>query len=91
MKPALIQLHESDNVGVCTRSVTAGEIIVIFGEPIMLDISLAIGHKLALKPIAEGELIVKYGVPIGTATAHITTGAHVHTHNIKSNYIPTYE
>ena len=41
-------------------------------------------------PIAKGEIIVKYSCPIGTATAAIAPGDYVHTHNVESNYLPTY-
>ncbi len=39
------------------------------------------GHKVALRPIAEGEAVIKYGVAIGRASCAITAGEHVHTHN----------
>lgn len=43
------------------------------------------GHKYALKDIAEGENIIKYGMPIGHATCKIPKGEHVHVHNVKTN------
>ena len=43
------------------------------------------GHKYALRDIAEGENIIKYGMPIGHATAKIAKGEHVHVHNVKTN------
>lgn len=43
-----------------------------------------IGHKVALRDIAAGETIVKYGEDIGRATADIAKGAHAHVHNIKT-------
>lgn len=43
------------------------------------------GHKYALKPIKQGENIIKYGSPIGHATCDIEIGEHVHTHNVKTN------
>lgn len=42
------------------------------------------GHKAALRPIAAGEPIVKYGVVIGQATQPIPMGSWVHLHCIKS-------
>lgn len=42
------------------------------------------GHKLALRDIAEGEKIVKYGFPIGIAAKPIKKGEWVHTHNVKT-------
>ncbi|MCD8391488.1 MAG: altronate dehydratase family protein [Firmicutes bacterium] len=50
---------------------------------VMLDGELA-GHKTALRDIAAGEDIIKYGYPIGSAVTDIKCGAHVHTHNIKT-------
>ena len=42
------------------------------------------GHKFALCDIAEGEKVIKYGMPIGYATEKIPAGTHVHTHNVKT-------
>lgn len=41
------------------------------------------GHKVALRTIAAGEAIIKYGVVIGTATKRINAGDHVHVHNCR--------
>ena len=43
------------------------------------------GHKYALRDIAEGENVIKYGMPIGHATRPIAKGEHVHVHNVKTN------
>lgn len=43
------------------------------------------GHKYAARDIAEGENIIKYGQPIGHATAFIARGEHVHSHNLATN------
>jgi altronate hydrolase len=40
------------------------------------------GHKVALRDIAAGEIVRKYGFPIGRATTAIASGAHVHSHNL---------
>jgi len=45
------------------------------------------GHKIALKPIEVGQKIIKFGVPVGSATQPIAAGAHVHMHNVKSDYL----
>ena len=39
------------------------------------------GHKVAIRPIATGEPIRRYGQIIGFATAPIAPGEWVHTHN----------
>lgn len=43
------------------------------------------GHKIALRDIKKGENVMKYGFPIGCATGDIPAGAHVHSHNLKTN------
>ena len=50
-----------------------------------VEVNLSDGHKYALRDIAKGENIIKYGNPIGHATADIKKGEHVHTHNVKTN------
>ena len=43
------------------------------------------GHKYALRDIAAGENVIKYGMPIGHATCPIRKGEHVHVHNVATN------
>ena len=45
---------------------------------------IPLGHKVALKDIADGADVIKYGRAIGAASQAITTGQHVHTQNVKS-------
>ena len=52
---------------------------------------IAVGHKFAAQAIEKGEIILKYNCPIGTAISRIAPGEYVHTHNVESNYLPTYE
>ncbi|RMF32891.1 MAG: altronate dehydratase [Alphaproteobacteria bacterium] len=41
------------------------------------------GHKMATRPIARGEKVLKYAQLIGYAAEDIPAGAHVHTHNLE--------
>lgn len=50
-------------------------------DGLVLNAAVPFGHKVALRPIAEGDAVVKYGVAIGIATAPIAAGDHVHVHN----------
>ena len=50
-----------------------------------IEVNIADGHKYAVCDIAKGEKVIKYGMPIGHATADIKKGEHVHTHNLKTN------
>lgn len=46
--------------------------------------AIPMGHKVALKDIERGEKVVKYDQVIGTASAKIEEGEHVHVHNVRS-------
>ena len=45
---------------------------------------IPLGHKIAVRDLAEGQDVIKYGRSIGAASQPIAAGAHVHTHNVKS-------
>jgi hypothetical protein len=88
--PRLLRLHSADNVLTVLASLAAGE------EPHRQRLEttaagpISLGHKLAGATIAAGEKVIKYGAPIGSATRDIARGEHVHTHNLKSDYLPTF-
>jgi altronate dehydratase small subunit len=88
--PRLLMLDDRDNVLVATARIRAGETVAIAGSRVILPADLPIGHKIACGAIAAGDKIVKYGAPIGSATAPIAVGELVHVHNVKSDYTPTY-
>ena len=50
-----------------------------------VEVCLENGHKYALCDIKRGEDVIKYGFPIGKATADVKKGEHVHTHNITTS------
>jgi len=86
----LIQLSGRDNVLIIARSLAKGESCQIAGQTFILPEPLGLGHKLASHDIKAGEKILKYGAPIGSATRAIARGEHVHLHNMKSDYLPTF-
>jgi (2R)-sulfolactate sulfo-lyase subunit alpha len=45
---------------------------------------IPIGHKIALKDMAEGDTVMKYGIDMGKVVAPIQAGQHAHVHNIKT-------
>ncbi len=45
---------------------------------------IPIGHKLAIKPLKEGDTVIKYSTDIGKVVADIGLGEHAHVHNIKT-------
>ena len=88
---AVMRLSPRDNVAVALRALKSGETVMLDGTPITIRANIAVGHKLAAQTIEKGAIILKYSCPIGTATSAIAPGEHVHTHNVESNYLPTYE
>jgi len=89
-RPIWIRLRPEDNVGVLVRTPAPGEAVEVNGETVRFDDPPGLGHKIALRRIEPGEKIIKYGAPIGSATERIETGGHVHLHNLKSDYLPTF-
>ncbi|MEO8509582.1 MAG: UxaA family hydrolase [Betaproteobacteria bacterium] len=87
---AVMKLAAPDNVAVALRPLHAGETVLLDGALLRVERATAVGHKIAAHRIAHGETIVKYNCPIGLATQDIAAGAYVHTHNVKSGYLPTY-
>lgn len=84
---ALIRLAEQDNVGVATSSLAPGEALAVGDVTLIARDAIPFAHKVALRAIAAGEKVIKFGVPIGSATVAIEAGRHVHVHNIQSDYI----
>ena len=88
--PRLLLLAPGDSVLVLRGQIEAGEEIIVEGRPVQVPVALGLGQKIARLPIAAGEKVVKYGAPIGSASADIAQGEHVHLHNLSSNYTPTH-
>lgn len=80
-----IQIHPADNVWICLEDMKAGEGIELNGRTIVLRTDVERGHKVASRPIPISSDIIKYGFPIGHATAIIEEGEFVHSHNVKTN------
>jgi len=78
--PNMLRIHPLDNVAVAYEAVGIGEACcgVAATEPI------AKGFKMALTDIPIGSPVIKYGNPIGIATADIQPGTLVHVHNLRT-------
>ena len=75
-----IQIHPHDTVAVALEPIEKGDTV---GGVVALE-EIPQGHKIALRAMAEGDAVVKYGCAIGLATAPIPPGAWVHTHNVRT-------
>jgi hypothetical protein len=87
MPSVIIVLSSEDNVGVAIKHIARGSDVAQGDIRLTARDEVPIGHKIALRPIESGQKIVKFGVPVGSATQAIAAGAHVHMHNVKSDYL----
>ncbi len=65
-----LQIHPDDNVAV----------VLVDNDPVAPR-----GHKIALRDIAQGENVIKYGYPIGHTTQPVKAGEWIHSHNMSTN------
>jgi altronate hydrolase len=79
----VIVISDADNVATALEALEAGRILPEVGSVTVRE-TIPRGHKIAVRAIASGAAVLKYGSPIGVATADIPVGAHVHTHNVSS-------
>lgn len=86
----LLRIHRDDNVLIVVTPIQPGDRDLIDGQEVVFTQNVGIGHKVAARPIKPGGKVYKCGVPIGSAKEAIPVGAHVHLHNLKSDYIATY-
>jgi altronate dehydratase small subunit len=88
MRRDAIVIKRQDNVATAIRDIPANKsaIVGIEDETLTLLViqPIALGHKLALRPIKRGEDVLKYAAVIGRATQDIAAGEHVHVHNVES-------
>jgi altronate dehydratase small subunit len=85
-----LKVNEKDNVAtVFSNGAEKGAAVTVKDEKgvekeIVISEDIPYGHKLAIRDIAKGELIIKYGEEIGIAVADIKKGDYVHVHNLES-------
>ena len=76
--PPVLRLHDTDNVVIARVSLMPGAPLVDNAAAVQ---RIPAGHKAAIRPIAKGEAIRRYGQIIGFASEDIASGRHVHVHN----------
>ncbi len=89
--PQLLVHDHEDNVGVVVvEDLKAGtEMLCVVTHDnssfkLVANDDVPIGHKIALKDIAEGDTAIKYGEDIGKFVGSVKQGCHVHTQNLKT-------
>ena len=80
-----LKINDNDNVVVALQEIPAGTTITLEdGLQVTAAEDIPAGHKMAIKDIAEGSEVIKYGYRIGNAKEAIKTGGWIHTHNVKT-------
>ena len=83
LQDKLIVADPKDNVATARAEIEAGVILSRDGEDdIVVSENIPFGHKMALRQIARGQPVFKYGQRIGVASSDISAGDLVHVHNL---------
>jgi len=83
MSVRAIRIDAADNVAVVVADVEAGgRVRLDDGSELTAMQPVPRGNKVALRAIAVGDPVLRYGEEIGVATTNIAAGDHVHTHNM---------
>ncbi|MEX2302474.1 MAG: altronate dehydratase family protein [Bryobacterales bacterium] len=77
-----IRLNPNDNVVVARIALSVGAVASFEGREIRVRQAIGAGHKVAVREIGEGAVVIKYGEVIGTAREPIQAGDLVHVHNL---------
>lgn len=80
-----IRIHTLDNVAVALADLTQGAEVSVDNHTVTLRQDVVRGHKFALRDIAQGENVIKYGLPIGHTLVDVAAGEHIHAHNTRTN------
>lgn len=82
---SILKINPADNVVVAIQPQSAGAVITVDGKKITVLEDVPAGHKIAIKDLAEGENVIKYGFPIGHAKEAKKAGSWMNENNIKTN------
>lgn len=80
----VLQLDPRDDVAVALATLAAGLRVEVAGRGVEVLEEVPSGHKVALRDMAAGEAVRKFGWPIGLLTAGVRAGEHVHIHNLST-------
>ena len=80
----VLHLHPADDVAVALAALEPGARLEAAGRQVVVREAIPRGHKFALRPIAAGETVRKFGWPIGRMRESAEPGEHVHVHNLET-------
>ena len=81
-----IQLAPTDNVATMVSQAARGQDVTVNTSDGKVQVrareQVPFGFKIAVRDIAAGDQVYKYGASIGQATSDIAAGTLVHIHNL---------
>lgn len=83
-----IHVKDQDSCVTSVSPIAAGEAVVYHDAhgavcSVIAAEDIPAYHKVAVRNIAEGDYVVKYGEQIGVALCNIRVGDYVHVHNLR--------
>lgn len=83
-----VMLHPDDTVVTALDQMDQGDrlTVTLDGAPVSVTVTgpIAYAHKVAVREMAPGDPVTKYGEVIGVASQPIRPGDWVHVHNVDS-------
>lgn len=86
----VLLLHPQDNCLIACTPIAKGTRLRRDNGEITLAQDVALGHKIARQALHMGDKVLRLGAVIGSVTREVAPGEHLHLHNLKSDYLPTY-
>lgn len=87
--PAFLTHNEGDDVAIAVQDVEPGEREAVYMDSdrsvrVQVLEPVPLGHKVALRDLAEGADVIEYGVRVGVTRQAIKAGQMMHVHNVRS-------
>jgi altronate hydrolase len=79
-----VRVRPSDDVAVAVDPLEPADVITVGDDSVKIRVPIPAGHKIALRALAAGDVVHKYGWAIGRLTAAVQPGDWIHSHNLKT-------
>lgn len=86
-----LHVHAEDDVAIALTDLAEGTLVLLDGDDVRLLNPVPQGHKVAVRALAAGQPVRKYGFAIGRTTAPIAAGEWVHSHNLETGLSGTLD
>ncbi len=77
-----VLLDPADDVAIAKEMLAPGTVLTLAGRSVEVWQAVPAGHKVALRAVARGAPVRRYGQVIGFASRAVAPGEHVHVHNL---------